>query len=71
MQSILKRWSPYSETEIWELEELLTIVKYEPYWRIKQFNLDVGLDAWPHGITLLEIKYIRLTERYGKGENLS
>lgn len=37
-----------------------------PIGEIKQFNLDVGLDAQPRGITLLEIKYIRLTERYGE-----
>jgi integrase/recombinase XerD len=26
-----KRLSPYSESEIWERDELLSIVKYEPY----------------------------------------
>jgi hypothetical protein len=30
-----KRLSPYSETEIWDRDELLTIVKYEPYTRNK------------------------------------
>ena len=26
-----RRLSPYSETEIWDRDELLTIIKYEPY----------------------------------------
>jgi len=30
-----KRISPYLESEIWERDELLTIVKYEPYARNK------------------------------------
>jgi hypothetical protein len=30
-----KRISPYLETELWEKEELLTIIKYEPYKRNK------------------------------------
>ena len=30
-----KRLSPYSETEIWDRDELLNIVKYEPYARNK------------------------------------
>ena len=34
-QKNTKRLSPYSETEIWERDELLTIIKYEPYLRNK------------------------------------
>ena len=30
-----KRISPYLESEIWEKEELLSIIKYEPYKRNK------------------------------------
>jgi hypothetical protein len=30
-----KRISPYLESELWEKEELLTIIKYEPYKRNK------------------------------------
>jgi integrase/recombinase XerD len=30
-----KRLSPYSETEVWDRDELLTIVKYEPHMRNK------------------------------------
>jgi integrase/recombinase XerD len=68
-QKQTKRLSPYSETEIWEREELLTIVKYEPYLRNKAIlTLMWDLDARPHEITLLKIKHIRLRERYGEGE---
>jgi hypothetical protein len=68
-QKHTKRLSPYSETEIWELEELLTIVKFEPYRRNKAaLTLMWDLDARPHEITLLRIKHIRLKERYGEGE---
>ena len=38
-----KRLSPYSETEVWEKEEFLSIVKYEPYKRNKAvFNSFMG-----------------------------
>ena len=38
-----KRLSPYSETELWEKDEILSIVKYEPYKRNKVcFNLTLG-----------------------------
>jgi integrase/recombinase XerD len=68
-QRSTKRLSPYTETEIWEREELLTIVKYEPYTRNKAIlTLMWDLDARPHEITLLKIKHIRLREKYGEGE---
>jgi integrase/recombinase XerD len=64
-----KRISPYSETELWERDEILFIVKYEPYLRNKAaLTLFWDLDARNHEITLLKIKHIRLLERYGKGE---
>ncbi len=64
-----KRISPYLESEIWDRDELLTIIKYEPYTRNKAIlALMWDLDARPHEITLLKIKHIRLKERYGEGE---
>ena len=64
-----KRLSPHSETEIWDRDEILSIVKYEPYRRNKAaLTLLWDLDARNHEITLLKIKHIRLRERYGEGE---
>ncbi len=64
-----KRLSPYLETEIWDKDELASIIKYEPYKRNKAIlSLLWDLDARPHEITLLKIKHIRLKERYGEGE---
>jgi hypothetical protein len=63
------RLSPYSENEIWERDELLTIVKYEPFIRNKAaLTLFWDLDARNHEITLLKIKNIRLKEKYGEGD---
>src|ERR687890_789679 len=64
-----KRLSPYLETELWDRDELLSIIKYEPYKRNKAaLALLWDLDARPHEVTLLKIKHIRLRERYGEGE---
>lgn len=64
-----KRLSPYLETEIWDKDELFTIIEYEPYKRNKAaLALLWDLDARPHEITLLKIKHIRLKEKYGEGE---
>src|SRR5215210_2153350 len=64
-----KRISPYVESEIWEKEELLSILKYEPYKRNKAaITLMWDLDARPHEITLLKIKHVRLRDKYGEGE---
>ena len=64
-----KRISPYLESEIWERDELLTIVKYEPFARNKAIlSLMWDLNARPHEITLLRIKNLRLKDRYGEGE---
>jgi integrase/recombinase XerD len=64
-----KRLSPYSETEIWDRDELLLVVKYEPYIRNKAaLTLFWDLDARNHEVTMLKIKHIRLREKYGEGE---
>jgi integrase/recombinase XerD len=64
-----KRVSPYLESEIWERDELLTVVKYDPYIRNRAIlTLLWDLDARPHEITLLKMKHIRLKEKYGEGE---
>ena len=64
-----KRLSPYSENEIWERDELLSIVKYEPYVRNKAaLTLFWDLDARNHEITLLKIKNVRFIENYGEGD---
>ena len=64
-----KRLSPYLESELWEKDEISSIIKYEPYSRNKAtLMLMWDLNARPHEITLLKIKHIRLKERYGEGE---
>ena len=64
-----KRLSPYSEAEIWDKDEFLSIIKYEPYKRNKAaLTLMWDLNARNHEITLLRIKNIRLREKYGEGE---
>jgi integrase/recombinase XerD len=64
-----KRISPYSETELWERDEILSIIKYDPFKRNKAaLTLFWDLNARNHEVTLLKIKHIRLRERYGEGE---
>jgi integrase/recombinase XerD len=64
-----KRISPYLESEIWERDELLSIIKYESHKRNKAIlALMWDLDSRPHEITSLKIKHIRLKEKYGEGE---
>ena len=64
-----KRISPYSEREIWEKEEFLSIIKYEQHKRNKAaLTLLWDLDARPHEVVNLKIKNIHLKERYGEGE---
>jgi len=64
-----KRISPYLETELWEKDDLLTIIKFEPYKRNKAIlSLLWDLNARPHELTLLKIRHIRLREKYGEGE---
>ncbi|MGN6560698.1 MAG: hypothetical protein ACTHJ2_09260, partial [Candidatus Nitrosocosmicus sp.] len=64
-----KRLSPYSETEIWDKDELFTIIQYEMNIRNKAIlSLIWDLDARPSEIVLLKNKHIRLKEKYGEGE---
>jgi hypothetical protein len=64
-----KRLSPYLATEIWERDEIFSIIKYEPYKRNKAaLALLWDLDARNHEIILLKIKHIRLKKQYGEGE---
>ena len=64
-----KRISPYNGNEIWEKEELQSVIKYEITIRNKAIiSLLWDLDARPHEITLLKIRHIRLREKYGEGE---
>jgi integrase/recombinase XerD len=66
-----KRISPYLESELWEKEDLLCIIKYEVHKRNKAIlSLLWDLNARPHEITLLKIKHIRLKETYGEGKYL-
>jgi integrase/recombinase XerD len=64
-----KRLSPYGEHEIWDINELQTVIKYEPHKRNKAIlSLLWDLNGRNHEITLLRLKHIRLNERYGEGE---
>jgi hypothetical protein len=61
--------SPYVENELWQKDELLSIIKYEQFKRNKAIlSLMWDLNARPHEITLLKIKHIRLKDKYGEGE---
>ena len=63
------RISPYSESEIWERNDLLTVIKYEPLKRNKAaLALSWDLDARPHEVVLLKVKNLRLGPKYGEGE---
>jgi integrase len=63
------RVSPYLESELWERDEVLSIIKYESHKRNKAaLALLWDLNARPHEISLLKIKHIRLKEKYGEGE---
>jgi integrase/recombinase XerD len=63
-----KRLSPYSETEIWDRDELLSIVKYEPDLRNKAIlTLCWDMDARPQEVCMLKIKHIRMRQNYGEG----
>ncbi|MFY9870905.1 MAG: hypothetical protein WAK17_14405 [Candidatus Nitrosopolaris sp.] len=57
------------ETELWERDDLLLVIKYELFKRNKAaLTLFWDLDARNHEVTLLKIKHIRLRDRYGEGE---
>jgi integrase/recombinase XerD len=62
------RDSPYDNNDIWELQDVLTVVAYEPEPRNQAIiTLLWDLDARPHEITALRIKDIILNEQYGEG----
>jgi integrase/recombinase XerD len=62
------RDSPYGVNDIWELNEVQTIVAYEPVLRNQAIiTLLWDLDARPHEITALRMKDIVLNEQYGEG----
>lgn len=64
-----KRISPYLESEIWEKDELLSVVKYEPHRRNKAaLTLFWDLNGRNHEITMLKLKHIRIKEKYAEGE---
>ncbi len=64
-----KRISPYLESEIWDKDDFQTIIKYEPLNRNKAaLSLLWDLDARPHEISGLKIKYVKLKQKYGEGE---
>jgi hypothetical protein len=67
-QKKTKRLSPYAEAELWERDDILSIIKYEPYKRNKAaLALFWDLDARNHEVTL-KIRHIRLKDRYVEGE---
>ena len=60
--------SPYGINDIWQLEEVLTIISYEPALRSQAIiTLLWDLDTRPHEISALRIKDIILNEQYGEG----
>jgi hypothetical protein len=64
-----KRVSPYLESEIWEKDQLLSIIKYEPYKRNKAaLTLFWDLNGRNHELTILKLKHIRFREKYTEGE---
>jgi len=64
-----KRLSPYLESEIWEKDELLSIIKHEPHKRNKAaLTLFWDLNGRNHEITLLKLKHIRIKQNYAEGE---
>ena len=64
-----KRVSPYSQNEIWDLEELKTIIRFEPHKRNKAaIALMWDLNARNHELSIIELRHVRLRERYGEGD---
>ena len=62
------RESPYGINDICQLDEVLTIISYEPALRSQAIiTLLWDLDARPHEISALRIKDIILNEQYGEG----
>ena len=64
-----RRISSYSENEIWDKEELLSIIKYEPNIRNKAIlTLLWDMDARNHEISKLKIKNLKIKANYAEGE---
>jgi integrase/recombinase XerD len=62
------RDSPYDVNHIWELNDVLTIVSYEPELRNQAIiTLLWELDARNHEISALRVRDIILDEQYGEG----
>ena len=62
-----KRISPYLERELWERDEIFSLIKYQPYKRHKAaLALLWDLNARPHEISFLKIKHIRLKDNMVK-----
>ncbi|MGA9152012.1 MAG: hypothetical protein WBZ36_15650, partial [Candidatus Nitrosopolaris sp.] len=60
--------SPYGVNDIWQLDDVLTIVSYESELRNQAIiTLLWDLDARSHEVTALRIKDIILNEQYGEG----
>ena len=69
MKKKTKHISPNSESEIWDLDKLTTIIKYKPSKRNKAaIALMWELNAKNHEDTLVRNKHILLRERYREGE---
>ena len=63
------RVSPYVESELWERDDLLSVVRYESHKRNKAaLTLLWDLNARNHEVTLLQVKHTRLGDRYGEAE---
>jgi hypothetical protein len=57
------------ETEIWDREEIQKIIMYEPNKRNKAIiALSWDMDGRPHEVTLMQIKHVKLMERYGEAQ---
>ena len=66
------RVSPYVESELWERDDLLTVVKYESHKRNKAaLTLLWDLNARNHEVTLLKVKHIRLGRTIRRGRDSS
>lgn len=58
-----KRISPYLETEIWDKDELLFIIKFESHLRNKAaLSLFWDLNGRNHEVTMLKLKHIRIKQ---------
>ena len=69
MKKKTKHISPNSESEIWDLDKLKTIIKYKPSKRNKAaIALMWDLKRKNHEVTLVRNKHILLRERYREGE---